>query len=367
MAEHIIGYAERECRRMDAAPFSDVDSLILSQLAYLKWEKLPFPVRGAGLTVGGLHRTELYAPLLDGIRDAASNRALLNAVSASPRWREIRAVDFSCAFDPARDMQFAAVQFCLPDGSGYIAFRGTDSTFVGWKEDLNMAFLCPVPSQAAAADYLNACAARTDGPLCVGGHSKGGNLAVYAAVCCDSAVKKRITAAYSHDGPGFPEPFFALPAYREMAGRLQKTLPKSSLVGMLLENRGACRIVDSDRFWVMQHDPFSWTVDNGRFVPAGAITGGADQMNRTLHAFVVSLSDAERERFVEALFEVLNASGESTMRDLSASLARDTLPMLSAVRELDPEARAMLLTAVKQLAALYVKNLPRRSRHPGLK
>lgn len=142
----------------------------------------------------------------------------MTALAASPRFRNIQMLGYTEQFDAAEEKQFAAVCFQITPDLCYIAFRGTDSTLVGWKEDFNMAFKCPVPSQKTAVRYLTDAARHCRGKILVGGHSKGGNLAVYAAVKCSEDIQKRIERVYSHDGPGF---------------------------------------------W--QHGPFSWIVDNGSF------------------------------------------------------------------------------------------------------
>ena len=163
----------------------------------------------------------------------------------------------------------------LPDGSAYVAFRGTDDTIVGWKEDFNMAFTPEIPAQRYAADYLQqAAAALAFRPLLVGGHSKGGNLAVYAAVFCGEAIQKQIRAVYNNDGPGFYASLLELPEHRRIAGKITTLLPESSVVGMLLEHEEAYQVVRSTQIRLMQHDGFSWQVLGRRFrAPDGACRG----------------------------------------------------------------------------------------------
>ena len=161
--------------------------------------------------------------------------------------------------------QFAAMTFDLPDGSSYIAFRGTDATIVGWKEDFNMAFQYPVPSQAEAADYLNEAARHCRGKLYVGGHSKGGNLAVYAAANCRPDVSARLARVFSHDGPGFLEQALQSEAFRQVLPKIEKTLPQSSMIGMLLEHQENYKIVKSSSISIWQHNPFSWEINGDDF------------------------------------------------------------------------------------------------------
>ena len=138
--------------------------------------------------------------------------------------------------------------FRFPAGFSYLSFRGTDSTIVGWKEDFNMAFRCPVPSQESAARYVDEAADAIDGPLLCGGHSKGGNLAVYGAAMCSDAARERIERVYSHDGPGFVEEFLNGNAFADLSGRIDKTLPRSSIFGMMFETQEDYAIVESTEF-----------------------------------------------------------------------------------------------------------------------
>ena len=177
----------------------------------------------------------------------------------------MRVCGYRAVFDAAAEEQFAAMTFCLPNGSIYIAFRGTDSTMVGWKEDFNMSFRCPVPAQTTATSYLESAALALDGPLMCGGHSKGGNLAVYAASMCDPAVRERLVRVYSHDGPGFNEAFLGGAEYQALAaaGKIDKTLPRSSIIGMIFEHQEDYAVVESCDFGLLQHNPFSWVVPQG--------------------------------------------------------------------------------------------------------
>ena len=227
-------------------PFTEADSLALSQLAYARMpDNVPRYHENAETADGmiatvpihDLLRAECYDDMFGKVWSPSMNVDLLRAMSESPRWRNLRVGAYVDEFDAETTKQFSACVFELGNGTLYVAFRGTDSSIVGWKEDFMMAFRRPVASQEAAARYLTELAGHWAGPIMVGGHSKGGNLAVYAAANVPSEIQERITVVYSHDGPGFDEAFFDEDGYVRIASKIHKSVPGSSIIGMLFETR----------------------------------------------------------------------------------------------------------------------------------
>lgn len=182
---NMLDYVRTELDTFDGRGFCTVDSLVLSWLAYTRLpadDPALAPARGwEGVRLADLYRAEYFATYYAGMWGEEPGLDLLAAVAASPRFRDVRVMGYVDATDPRAEKQFAAMTFRLTEDLSYVAFRGTDASLVGWKEDFNLAYRCPVPSQVEAAHYLADAAARVGGDLLVGGHSKGGNLAVYAA------------------------------------------------------------------------------------------------------------------------------------------------------------------------------------------
>ena len=357
--DNIIDYVEHTLQTMEELPFHDVDSLVLSQLTYLRFEaQVPGLEKGSASTkLKDLLQAEYFDSLFHNVRDVPSNRRLLVALAASPRFRNVKLNYYVNRLDSAQQKQFAAVTYRLEDNSAYLCFRGTDDTFIGWKEDFNMAFNSPIPSQQDAADYVNQVAAFIPGKLRVGGHSKGGNLAVYAGMMCDPAVQQRIAEVYSHDGPGFQDSVFERQDFQAIIGRVHKTLPQSSLVGMLLEHQENYTIVTSDRLGILQHDPFSWEIEDAQFHRAEKLTGSAQYMSKTLNAWIKGLSESQREAFADTLYQVLKASGAENFSQLSEEWRKEVPAMLSAVKTIDPDTRKYVLQTIKDLLMMPLKNL----------
>jgi len=334
---------------------------VLSKLAYIRMDDIvPPPARrGKPVRLPELLKAEMYGSMFYNIRNREGNLRFLYALAASPRFRNTTLSNYISHTDPAAEKQFAAVTMRLEDGTAYLAYRGTDATFVGWKEDFNMAYISPVPSQEDAVAYLNQaarCIPRSM-KLRTGGHSKGGNLAVYAAIQCNPAVQKRIIAAFNHDGPGFKDSIFKSAEFARLKGRIHTTLPEESLVGMLLQQYDHYSVVLSSRHGIMQHDPFSWNIENNDFVYAGSIKNGALIRNKSLNEWLSTLSDEKRKRIIDVLFGVLESTDADTFHELSDGWTKNAVAMLAAVKNIDPEIRKFVFSTITELAKISFRNM----------
>ena len=275
---------------------------------------------------------------------------LVQKAAQTARFGSLRLLGYVNRIDEETQTQFSAMTMLLPDGSAYVAFRGTDDTIVGWKEDFNMAFTPEIPAQRYAADYLQqAAAALAFRPLLVGGHSKGGNLAVYAAVFCGEAIQKQIRAVYNNDGPGFYASLLELPEHRRIAGKITTLLPESSVVGMLLEHEEAYQVVRSTQIGLMQHDGFSWQVLGERFEHLTELAEGGRIMDQTLRSFLRELTEPQRAQFVDTLFDILTCTDASTLTDLKVGGLKTASAMVKALQKLDKPTRKALSDTLKLL------------------
>ena len=361
MSETIIDYVKTEMRTFAEHPFHEVDSLVLAQFSYIHLGNLIAPPSAGAvrkpLTLQQLYRAECFPHYFADQPDALRNRKLLAACAASPRFRDIGIAYYEQDFDEAREKQFCAITFFINNDSAYLAFRGTDATLIGWKEDFNMAFLTPVPSQEAALNYTLTVSKLVRGTLMLGGHSKGGNLAVYTAMMSPTRLQNRIVSIYSHDGPGFRDNIFESDGYLRIKDRIHKTLPQSSLVGMLLEHQEDYAIVESTAVGITQHIPYSWIVRNGDFVRLTTLTSGADYMNRTLSEWLSGLSNEQREQFVDALYSVISATGLTSLLELRENWQTELAILLENMKNTDDATKHILQETFRSLIHMSVKNL----------
>lgn len=351
-------YVQRNMKDMRTAPFSDVDSLILSQLCYMHLEAAVPGINTMckGIYIKDLYKAELFSPILDGIRAEPFNRKLLYAVRASPRFRDIMVNYFSRNTDTIREEQFCAVSFFLPTGEVYIAFRGTDASVVGWKEDFNMAFRETVPSQRSAVEYLKKVANTNRKAIYLGGHSKGGNLALYAAVFAPKNIQKRIKAIFNHDGPGLSPDFAATDACKSMQSKLRTTLPVSSLFGMVY-NSGDYKVVTSSKNGVLAHDPFTWMIDGDDFLYAEKVSSVSEKIPEIINEITGKLDETQRKALVDTIFDVIKATGSTTFSQWPSAAVKELDNMIYALKTVDPQTGENAKTATAEIVKTTIKNI----------
>ncbi len=331
------------------SPFNEVDNLVLAELSFIDFTGIvpdlgqgePVPLREAAAAFFQRHQEE---PVEMGVLVPELIVPLLRGAAESPRFGEIGVMGAADHLDLQGECQFAAVTFVLPDGRLYVAYRGTDDTLVGWKEDFNMAFLESVPGQRLAAAYLKAAAqCRKRCPILVGGHSKGGNFAVYAATHAGKRVQNRLERVYNNDGPGFKRPVLEQESYQAIRDRIVTIVPQSSIVGMLLAHEERYTIVHSTQKGMLQHDGFSWEVQGPAFLRLSDMTKEGQHINRTIQTFVDDMSEAQREVFADSLYAVLTCTGARTLTELMADGWKTAAAMARTMKGMDKETRKMLL------------------------
>ncbi len=322
---------------------------MLSILAYLELDRIVAPgVTAAPMPLHDVaRRIEAGKPALS-ILDTFFVKVpeLLLKAAQTVRFRDVSLTGFVNQVDYENTKQFSAVVFSLGE-KHFVAFRGTDDTLAGWKEDFQMSFMDEVLSQEQAVAYLAEVASGVPGEIRLGGHSKGGNLAVYAAAHADPAVQDRITWIYSNDGPGFTAKVIESPGYKRVVDRVSTFVPKSSCVGILLEHGEEYRVVGSSGIGLMQHNPLLWEVKGPGFVYEKDLTRACYNLDSALRSWLQKLTIEQRALFVDALFDLLHASGAQTLTDLSREKLGATLAMIKTLRHMEPSTRTLLRKTIR--------------------
>ena len=300
-------------------PLNDVDSLALCQLSYLKFDGMVSDVRhnGPSVTLREIAERPDVDKLFGDVRFEKENRALFEGMLSGRRFRDMKLNCYINLVEKEWETQFSAITFILDDGTLFLAFRGTDETIIGWKEDFNMAFLSPVPGQEYSVKYVNMVTGWLHQPFYIGGHSKGGNLAVYSGMKCAPFVQKRIQKIYSLDGPGFRPEVLKECHYNAIEGKVVKLLPHSSMIGMIFERDIHYRVVESNSHGLLQHDPFSWLV--------------------------------EEDHFVETLYQVISASQADDLITFTADWKKSMNAVVTALKEVDDQTAEMLRGIIRSL------------------
>lgn len=352
---NIVDYIEwRGDLSFKQSEFNEVDNLLLSTAAFIDLSGIissdpwGMPVK---LSVCEEKYREKYPDgRYYGLTIPAEMGNIFHKMAQSVRFRDIYVTYYSSDLNEEEGKQFGALTLVLPDNSIFISFRGTDDTITGWREDFNLSFTCPVPSQQAAAEYLETIASFHRGDIRLGGHSKGGNLAVYAAAMCRPEIKKRIINAYSNDGPGFTSEFIASGAFRSVEKRIVTYVPQSSVIGMLLAHNEAYQVIEStNQIGLMQHDPLSWKVLGPSFVHLDSLSEMGMKHKENFKQILDGMDNDHRRRFTEILFEIIDATEAKTLTELSDAKLKNALIMIKAYNDLEKDEKEELRNFIRSL------------------
>lgn len=321
-----------------------VDNLVFSELAYMKFSEVL--EKRSGITIANLWKcySEDYIDKGMGVLLKGDYRTMLQLMGASKRFGNLvirESVDIN---DESIQTQFAATIIEIDRKTAFYAFRGTDDSLVGWKEDLQMSYMDRVPAQKSALDFLQGTMNRYHYKrVYIGGHSKGGNLAVYAAIQSEESTKKAIVTIYNNDGPGFKESIVDTKEYQSLKNRIVTLVPQSSVVGMLLEHSENYHIVKSGRRGIFQHDGFSWETLGPDFIYLTELTRDARLLDKTAKKMLEQMSLEERETFATVLFDLLSVNESKTLTELSERGLSSLFKMSENYLKLDTKTKKVIL------------------------
>ncbi len=336
------------------SPFNEVDNLLLSQLVYVDLAGIvPGPESKEKITVAEASRiffaTHDEQKIMERVSMTKTAMYVLKKMAESVRYKDAFLGGYVNDISIKEQSQFAVVCVYLSDRSLFVAFSGTDDTIVGWRENFNMGYLEATPGQLKAVEYLNQMVTIGQWKVRVGGHSKGGNLAVYASVCCRPAVRHKIISVYSNDGPGFSREMVESPAYQEMIPKIRTIIPESSVVGLILEHEEEFQVVKSTNVGVGQHDAMSWEVLGTHFVYTDKVAEQSLFIDETMKAWLVELDVSQREIIISTIFEMLDELNIRTVDDFTHLKFSDLQEANKLRKHLPPETQELLAYALKLL------------------
>ena len=358
----IINYAKEETRSFKVFTFNDVDSLILSTLSYINFTDIVPNIKNhkRGVILENLSM-DLIKNGVKKLADAKLHLKLFAAIMHNPRFKDLRLNNYVEIIDLVKETHFCAMTFKC-DLFCYLAYMGTSASLIDWKEDFNMAYMTPVPAQKYALKYLNKVMSYTPGYIYIGGHSKGGNLAIYSAVNTYFWNKFRIKKVFTHDGPGFTKKFFNSVKYDLIRPKISKTVPSSSIVGMLMYSRENYRVVKSNALGILQHSSFTWQITNSNFLYLQDLAWDSKYFDRTISDWLNSVTDEEKNLFINTMYNILNAVDYSTI-DVTKNNWWNIYKTIKAGKaKLDPETKKKIDEIFKKLAYYQKMNLfPKKS------
>ena len=333
------------------SPFNEVDNLILACFSYVNLDGIPAVSGKKGIELKKLVKE---FKKLHTIKELEADKSFIRLapfmmfeMAESVRFGNCVIRNYVNEIVTEAEQQFSAVEIVLDDGTSYISFRGTDDTIIGWKEDFNLS-TGVVPAQERAVEYMQRISDKASGMLRVGGHSKGGNLAIYGSVMCNS-VHDKILEIYSNDGPGFSKEFQESPETAEMMPKIIRIIPEYSIIGTLLEHEKQPIIVASTSRGLLQHDGFSWEVQGPGLVRRDSLNKTALRFIEILHKWIDGMDTEQKRLLIEDLFATLQASGCENLSEVQSGGIKSLAAMVKRLDKFAPESRGMmqeLLTAI---------------------
>lgn len=328
--------------------FSEIDALVLTELEYLPLEKVvPSDENGENfVTVKEIaeymqeHKQELFDE--NPMMITQERHEVSQVIADAPRFQSLKFFGVVSEWDKDTTKQFAAVTVEVEPSVRLVVFRGTDETLIGWKEDFLMTYSPLVAAQTDAKEYLAKQASLWGGDLMVSGHSKGGNLAIYAAATQEEDVQLRIVDIFCFDSPGLYRSVLETKGYQNIVPLAMRYIPQDSLVGLMLESEVPYVIVKSNATGAMQHSAMTWEIEDGQFIKMEKLTKNSQLNDQTLKKWTESVSDEELELFWNVFFELLFSVGIDTVNDLYGQFMHYVQEFLKAAGDMDEEKRELL-------------------------
>lgn len=330
---------------MEKVPFCDVDAAILSQLSYTRLTGIVAEAfDGQSVTIREAGAKVLTEP--ERLKQSEDDD-LWKLAMESARFQDLILAGHIDHFDIETEKQFSAITVLLPEGKAAVVYRGTDLTIVGWKEDFNMSFMKDIPSQKEALKYLQEIGKKYFGKIILGGHSKGGNIAIYAATYCEDKIKRKILEIINADGPGFDETIITSENYLKISERINTYIPQASIIGRLLEHEDDYEIVYSTQKGLMQHDIFSWEVDGNNLKRIENLTLNSQFVNKVVRDWLKNTTSQQRENFVNIIYEVLISTDAKDVNDFSVDTLKKISVAIKSYKSIEKEERKEIEYMIK--------------------
>lgn len=333
--------------------FNEIDNLILARLSYFPFDGLI--EEKEEVTIEESYKRYKKIGTTGRILQE-EDIDLFPLLAESKRFGKIRLSKYVNKLDVESEKQFSAITIILPDDIIYVAYRGTDNTIVGWKEDFNMSFSELVPSQTDAAIYLDEVSKSYKCKIRVGGHSKGGNLAIYAATFCNPKIQDRIISVYNNDGPGFCDKVVNSKQYEAILSRVHTYIPQTSIIGRLLNHKEETNILKSTQTGIMQHDLYSWQLVGKKFT-RDELTNSSEFIDQTITNWLKEVKPEQREKFVDIFFEILNTTEVKTLSEFSNKKFTNAITMLKTYKNIDEESKEIMMKTLNEFLKIAKNNI----------
>lgn len=332
------------------AKFNEIDSMILARFSYLRFDKIR------------VNKEETIESISNKMKDLDNDefryngdKELITNLGQSDRFKNMIVTDYIQINDKDNEKQFGAVTVHISDSEMYISFIGTDSTIYGWKEDFNMAFMDDVPCQIAGKDYSQKIANKYPGKkIRIGGHSKGGNVAIYSAITMPQDMQDRIIKVYNYDGPGFNKEIINKYGNSKIIKKLETYIPQDSIIGRIMNHQEKTTISLSIEKGILQHDIYSWQVLGDDMLKSEKNTQTSEDLNNMFDEWLKTTTNEQRKIFFDSVFELFYATDANTFGDISKSLSKSLPKISQKYKEMPEQDKKAITEMIKLFVSLYM-------------
>ena len=331
--------------------FNEIDSMILARFSYLRFDKIKMKkeetIESISKKMKKLDNEEFRYN---------GDKELITYLGESNRFKNMIVTDYIQNNESELEQQFGAITVHISNKEMYISYIGTDSTIYGWKEDFNMAFMDTVPCQILGAKYVNRIAHKYPSKrIRIGGHSKGGNVAIYSALEASVDVQNRIIKIYNYDGPGFNKKVVEKYRANKLTKKIETYIPQDSIIGRIMTHKEKCTVVLSTEKGIYQHDIYSWQIVKDDLIKAEALTDSSEIIKATLNDWLSNTTIAQRKIFFDGIFELFYATNADSFSEISQELSKNMLKILNAYKEISEEDKKEMFAMLKIFGKAYVK------------
>lgn len=344
----IVDYASTYLYTMEDKPVNEVDLAIFSKLSYFSYS-IFLKTPKDKIKIKDLYDLSKFRDLLDRPAYQKNDRSLINAICGNPRYKEIYITGFARTFDIKKEEQFAAITLLLENGDIVVAFRGTDSSINGWKEDFNMAYKTPIPAQTDSSRYLKEAAKLTKNKIYVVGHSKGGNLALYSYITSDDKTKNKVKRIYSFDGPGILKEYYDKISNEQIILLYRKIVPNESIIGMIFDHDKRVKVTKSEGSLLSQHSLYRWHIKDNHFVNEHKLNPNIKKFDELFNEWITKCTIEERELIVETIFNIVNNVGIKSSVEIINNKSQSLKRVISGYMKLEKSKKEDFMTLCKSL------------------
>ena len=295
----------------DISPFNELDNAVFSLFSYIDLKDLQTEINSTGISISDVCKHLIGSGYQYGCMSEITPD-FLNTLISSNRFGNVRIVDYVDLYHEKK-YQFSSTGFLYKDNNVYLAFRGTDDSIIAWKEDFMMSFSV-IPAQKFALSFLKKVFSNhPDAKFIVGGHSKGGNLALYSGAMCDKSLQDRIIAIYNNDGPDLCEEVINTDVMKAIEDRIVKIVPDFCIVGMIFNNTKNIKVVKADNPAFLQHDILNWNCIGTNFEYVDDVSKNANRFNSLIDKVLENTDLSKRKEYVNNFFDKIIDSGTTRL------------------------------------------------------